>query len=89
VEALVDETKNKNSLRSSSFLLRVLLAVGGRSLFMGLLILAVLASILLLPYLLGLVVDTQYRCWVASGHDMFAVSIITGDRLISILLYTP
>jgi hypothetical protein len=59
VEALVDETKNKTSLRSSSFLLRVLLVVGGRGLFMGLLILAVLATILLPPYLLGLVVDPQ------------------------------
>jgi len=55
VEALADETKNKTSLRSSSFLLRVLLVVGGRSLFMGLLIFAVFAAVLL-PYLLGLVV---------------------------------
>jgi len=59
VEALVDEKKNKTSLRSSSFLLRVLLEVGGLGLFMGLLILAVLAAILLSPYLLGLVVDPQ------------------------------
>jgi len=58
VEALVDETKNKTSLRSSSFLLRVLLAVGSCGLFMDLLIFAVLATILL-PYLLGLVVDPQ------------------------------
>jgi len=59
VEALVDEAKNKTSLRSSSFLLRVLLAIGGRGLFMGLLIFAILAAILLPPYLLGLVVDPQ------------------------------
>jgi len=59
VEAPVDEAKNKISLRSSSFLLRVLLEVGGHSLFMGLLILAVLAAILLPSYLLGLVVDPQ------------------------------
>jgi len=59
VEALVDETKNKTSPRSSSFLLRLLLAVGSRSLFMGLLIFAILAAILLPPYLLGLVVDPQ------------------------------
>jgi len=46
----------QTSLRSSSFLL---LAVGGHGLFMGLLILAVLSTILLPPYLLGLVVDPQ------------------------------
>jgi len=59
VEAPVDEAKNKTSLRSSSLLLRVLLVVGGCSLFMGLLIFAVFAAILLPPYLLGLVVDPQ------------------------------
>jgi len=59
VEAQVDEAKNKTSLRSSSFLLRVLLVVGSCGLLMGLLIFAVLASIFLPPYLLGLVVDPQ------------------------------
>jgi len=59
VEALVDETKNKTSLRSTSFLLRVLLAISRSGLFMGLLILAVLATVLLPPYLLSLVVDPQ------------------------------
>jgi len=44
---------------ASSVLLRVLLAIGGRSLFMGLLIFAIFAAILLPPYLLGLVVDPQ------------------------------
>jgi len=58
VEALVDETKNKTSLRSSFLLLWMLLAISRRGLFMGLLILAVLAAVLL-PYLLGLVVDPQ------------------------------
>jgi len=48
----------QTSLRSLSFLLRVLLVVGICSLFMGLLIFAILAAILL-PYLLGLVVDPQ------------------------------
>jgi len=57
--AQVDEAKNKTSLRSSSLLLRVLLEIGSCGLFMGLLILAVLATVLLPPYLLGLVVDPQ------------------------------
>jgi len=56
---VVDEAKNKTSLRSSSLLLRVLLAIGRGGLFMGFLIFAIFASILLLPYLLGLVVDPQ------------------------------
>jgi len=56
---VVDEAKNKTSLRSSSLLLRVLLAIGGRGLFMGLLIFAVFAAILLPPYLLCLIVDPQ------------------------------
>jgi len=47
--APVDEAKNKTSLRSSSLLLRMLLVVGGLSLFMGLLIFAVLATILYTP----------------------------------------
>jgi len=85
----VDEAKNKTSPRSSSLLLRVLLAVGGCGLFMGLLIFAILGAILLPPYLLGLVVDPQQCCWVTSGHDVFAVSIIMDDKLISVLLYTP
>jgi len=55
---VVDEAKNKTSLRSSS-LLRVLLVIGGRGLFMGLLIFAVFATILLPPYLLCLMVDPQ------------------------------
>jgi len=59
VEALADEAKNKTSLRSSSLLLWMLLAIGCSGLFMGLLIFAVLATILLLPYLLGLVVDPK------------------------------
>jgi len=59
VLALVDMTKNKTSLRSSSFLLRILLAIISHGLFMGLLFLALLDAILLLPYLLGLVVDPQ------------------------------
>jgi len=50
--------KNKTSLRSSS-LLWVLFAIGGRGLFMGLLIFAILATILLLPYLLCFMVDPQ------------------------------
>jgi len=54
---VVDEAKNKTSLRSSSLLLRVLLAIGGRGLFMDLLIFAILATILLPPYLLCLMVD--------------------------------
>jgi len=37
----------------------VLLAISCRGLFMGLLILAILTTLLLLPYLLGLVVDPQ------------------------------
>jgi len=55
---VVDEEKNKTSLRSSS-LLWMLFAIGGRGLFMGLLIFAVLAAILLPPYLLCFVVDPQ------------------------------
>jgi len=56
---VVDEEKNKTSLRSSSLLFRVLLAISGHSLFMGLLIFAIFATVLLPPYLLGLMVDPQ------------------------------
>jgi len=67
----------------------MLLAISRRGLFMGLLIFAVFATVLLFPYLLGLVVDPQQSCWVASDHDVFAVSIIRDDKLILVLLYTP
>jgi len=55
---MVDEEKNKTSLRSS-FFLWMFFAIGGHGLFMGLLIFAILATVLLLPYLLCFMVDPQ------------------------------
>jgi len=60
---------------ASSFLLWMLLAVGSHGLFIGLLILAVLAAILLPPYLLGLVVDVNSDI---SVRVIFAKSHLSG-----------
>jgi len=48
--------------------------VGCGGLLMGLLILAILTALFLLPYLLGLVVDPQQHHWVTSDHDVFNMS---------------
>jgi len=71
-----------------SSLLWVLLEISCHGLFMGLLILAFFTAILLLPYLLGLVL-IHYNAAGLPLTMMCLSTIITGDKLILVLLYTP